>query len=112
MKLKEIRKQLGYTQDYVAAELQITRAAYCNLENGRRDPDTETLIKLAALFGCSTDELLGLPARIPRRSDSDTDDLLTAYSALTEAGKHLLLDYAKMLYRNPDFSAQAEKAAQ
>lgn len=53
------RKNKKMTQEDVAGLLKITRPAYTAYESGRRQPDYETLIKLANLFGVSTDYLLG-----------------------------------------------------
>ena len=59
LKLKELRNAKDLTQQYIADILQISRAAYTNIENGKRDPDTATLTKLANFFGVSVDYLLG-----------------------------------------------------
>lgn len=56
--LKELRSAKKVSQQIVADYLGITRQAYCNYENGNRDPDNETLLKLAEYFDVSTDSLL------------------------------------------------------
>lgn len=60
LRLKELRKKKRFTQQEVADKLNIARASYTNIENGRRDPDTKTLVKLANYFGVTVDYLLGL----------------------------------------------------
>ena len=57
-RLKIRRKELGFTQDYVAAELGITRQTMSNWENGRSYPDIERIIRLSELYNLSLDELL------------------------------------------------------
>lgn len=57
--LKKIRNKKGLTQAEVAAKLGITYQAYAHYETGRRQPDPEMLLKMANLFGVSTDYLLG-----------------------------------------------------
>lgn len=57
--MRELREKLNLSQADVARELNISRQAYNFYENKKRDPDTETLIKLADLFNVSLDELLG-----------------------------------------------------
>ncbi|PTX53961.1 DNA-binding XRE family transcriptional regulator [Melghirimyces profundicolus] len=47
------------TQEDIAKALDISRARYSHYENGRSEPDTEMLQKMADLFGVSTDYLLG-----------------------------------------------------
>lgn len=58
MKLKEIRKSKGITQQKLAKELYITQQALCNYEQGKREPDVQMLIKLADYFGVSVDYLV------------------------------------------------------
>ncbi len=63
MKLHEriahLRNQQGFTQQRVADAIGISRGAYANYEVGTREPDAETLSKLADLYQVSTDYLLG-----------------------------------------------------
>ena len=59
MKLKEIRKNNKLTQQEVANTLQISQVTYCNYELGNREPDIETLCKLANLYHTTIDELVG-----------------------------------------------------
>ena len=42
--LREIRKSKKYSQLKVAMDLNITREAISNYENGKRNPDLETLV--------------------------------------------------------------------
>lgn len=61
MTLKQLRAAKKVTQENVASYLGISRAAYTNIENGKRDPDTSTLRALAAYFEVTVDSLLGGP---------------------------------------------------
>ncbi len=56
--LKELRAAKKMSQQDVANYLGITRQAYSNYENGNRDPDNETLLKLAEFFDVTVDTLL------------------------------------------------------
>jgi transcriptional regulator with XRE-family HTH domain len=58
-RLKELREEKGLLQKDVAKYLKITTSAYGYYEQGKRDPDTETLQKLADFFNVSVDYLLG-----------------------------------------------------
>lgn len=53
------RKQLNLTQDQLAEQLGVTAQAVSKWENDQSCPDITTLPKLAAIFGITTDELLG-----------------------------------------------------
>lgn len=54
------RKGLGLTQDALAERLGVTAQAVSKWENDQSCPDITMLPKLAEVFGCSTDELLGI----------------------------------------------------
>ena len=58
--LKELRTSLKFTQKHVAGKLGITQQAYANYESDKREPDREMLKKLAELFNCSVDYILGI----------------------------------------------------
>lgn len=64
--LKKLRKEKNLSQQDVADFLHITRAAYTNIENGKRETDFNGLSTLAEYFGVTTDYLLG-------RSDEPTN---------------------------------------
>ena len=60
------RKALGLTQDALAERLGITAQAVSKWENDQSCPDITMLPRLAEIFRCTTDELLGLtPTEIP-----------------------------------------------
>lgn len=56
------RKALGLTQDALAERLGITAQAVSKWENDQSCPDISMLPKLAEIFCCTTDELLGVAA--------------------------------------------------
>lgn len=58
-RLKKERELRNWTQKYVADKIGITNAVLSNYERDYRDPDTETLKKLADLYEVSIDYLLG-----------------------------------------------------
>lgn len=62
-RLKTLRKEKGVTQKEVGEYLGISYQAYSHYENGLRNPDNETLKKLATYFGVSVDYLLGRDER-------------------------------------------------
>lgn len=59
MRIRELRKSLGLTQQEVANRLNIERTSYARYESGCREPDIATLIQLADLFQVSLDYLCG-----------------------------------------------------
>jgi transcriptional regulator with XRE-family HTH domain len=58
-KLKELRKELNLLQTDIAKILDVSVSTIGMYEQGRRNPDTETLDTLANFFDVSVDYLLG-----------------------------------------------------
>jgi len=57
-KLAKLRKEHNYTQEEFAALLEVSRQAVSKWESDLAYPETDRLIKLSELFGCSIDYLL------------------------------------------------------
>lgn len=56
-RLAELRKDYGYTQDYIADLLKVTRSCVSAYETGVNEPSIENLVKLANLYNVSLDYL-------------------------------------------------------
>lgn len=82
LKLKELRIAKGITQQEVAAVLGISRAAYTNIENGKREADYHTLKCLSDYFEKPIDYLLGKEDRLA--PSSAKDDAPAEVSALLD----------------------------
>lgn len=59
-RLRELLTQTGLTQTDLGIQLGISRQAVGSFLDGSTMPALDTLVKIAALFGVSTDSLLGL----------------------------------------------------
>lgn len=62
-KLRELRKELGWTQEELGERLHIHRSTVSYWETGFTDPPLEMVRALALLYGVSADYLLGLSPR-------------------------------------------------
>ncbi|HHV73076.1 MAG TPA: helix-turn-helix domain-containing protein [Thermoanaerobacterium sp.] len=71
-RLSQLRKEKGLTQEELAKALNMTRSSLSLYEIGKRDPDTDTLKKIADFFNVSTDYLLG-QTDIRNQADEITD---------------------------------------
>jgi len=60
-KIKIFREQAGLTQAQLGEKLGTTRECIANWELGRREPNTETFIKIAEFFNITLDDLLDAP---------------------------------------------------
>ncbi|HLH13823.1 MAG TPA: helix-turn-helix transcriptional regulator, partial [Solirubrobacteraceae bacterium] len=64
-RLRERREALGLTQQALAEELGVTHQHVSRLESGRAMPSLDLVVRLAARFGITTDELLTGAERAP-----------------------------------------------
>lgn len=58
-RLKKMRVKAGLTQVEMAALLKVSAVTYNRYEGGTRTPTIDILLKVAQIFHCTTDELLG-----------------------------------------------------
>lgn len=56
-RISELRKAKGYTQEYVAEQLGVSRQAVSKWEQNQTSPDTKNLIALSSLLGVSIEFL-------------------------------------------------------
>lgn len=56
-KLKEKRYAKKYTNRVMAEKLGISKAFYCQIENGSRKLSYEMAVKIADIFNCKPDNL-------------------------------------------------------
>ncbi|WP_155961854.1 helix-turn-helix domain-containing protein, partial [Streptococcus dysgalactiae] len=57
-KLREIRKQKGFTQESISQLLGIGQSSYAKWENGKTEPTLENIGKLSKILDVSVDFLL------------------------------------------------------
>ncbi|MDL2307106.1 helix-turn-helix domain-containing protein [Desulfovibrio sp. OttesenSCG-928-C06] len=60
-KIKQYRKQRGWSQDDLARQIQVRRQAVYDMESGRYLPNTALALRLAQVFGCKVEDLFMLP---------------------------------------------------
>ena len=76
-KLKEKRKNKGYTQEKMSQMLDIGQSAYAKWENGRTEPTLENVVKLAKILDTTTDELLGINKSVASNWINDIKTTIT-----------------------------------
>lgn len=82
-RLKQLRQQFGWTQDDLANKMGVSRSTIAGYEakSKLREPDFETVQKLANLFDVSVDYLLG---RTDSRETPQHDKINTSADEVTE----------------------------
>lgn len=87
-RLRKQREFQKYSQKDVADIIGTSASVISNYESGERTPSIEILIKLAGLYQCSTDYLLGI-----KKSNSTSIDV----SMLDNKQLHLLQSFLSTL---------------
>lgn len=58
-RLRKLRDEYGFSQEQLGNKTNLSTSTIGMYEQGRRQPDNETLVKLANVFDVSVDYLLG-----------------------------------------------------
>lgn len=82
-RLRELREENHLLQKDIAKYLNITTSAYGYYEQGKRNPDIETIKNLADFFNTSTDYLLGRTDK-KREYNMDLDENKIKYKSFTK----------------------------
>ena len=90
-KIKELRKNSGMTQSELAKKLGISPSAVGMYEQGRREPDSEMLLRLCEVFSVSTDTLLGNSTGVDEKSRELTD-VFDEFTQLLSTQQGLMFD--------------------
>jgi len=84
----ELRTAVGWSQVELAKRLGVAKQTVSNWENDNIQPSIEMLVRLAKLFGVSTDYMLGLE-EIPRINvEGLSEDVIAHLSLLIEDYRH------------------------
>jgi len=82
-RIAKLRLEKQMTQEELAKALQISRSALSLYELNKREPDAETLKKIADYFDVTIDFLLGR-SDDPKRRDPELEKLLSGYHGIRE----------------------------
>lgn len=92
-KLKALRKKHGHTQSTLAHLLNVSQNAIYNWENGKREPNLDTILKIADIYGVSIDYLMGMSDK-----EESLCDMTTFHDEIDEYSHEL----GEFLYYNPE----------
>lgn len=82
MRIQEIRKSKGIKQKELAAKLGIAANTLSQYETGNREPDLETIKKIALVLEVTVDELLDAKTKAPTLTKKDERDIERRLSAM------------------------------
>lgn len=89
--LLELRKKNGYTQVEISKILDIQQTTYSKYEKCQRQPDYETIKKIADFYGVTTDYLL-------ERTTNKENDIMAYNNLLSNEEKKKLLEMCKLMF--------------
>ena len=94
-RLKKVRERKKLTQGEASKRMGIVRSTYANYENGKREPDNETLKKMAEFYEVSLDYLLGNDNNPLNNDQAKNDELMNILARLPQDKKELVIEVAK-----------------
>lgn len=84
--ISQLRKKAHISQKELGKIVGVAQNTICNWEKGNREPDNETLKRLADLFGVSVDYLLGRDSYISNQAPiPEYDNILKNESPIQDA---------------------------
>ena len=93
-KIKDRRKSLGITQEFIANQLEVNPSHISNIECGRANPSLSALVKIANILHCSVDFFISGEYIFPIEDKKNTLD-------------YKIMD--KLKYRDNDFKIKILK---
>jgi transcriptional regulator with XRE-family HTH domain len=112
-RIKELRIEHSWTQEYVCEKLNISSGALSRYETGMYEPKSLDLVKdFANLFGVSTDYLLGKSdVRNPEKINIDDADIAFAsgVKGLNETNKMIIKNTLEALLAKQEKDNEEKK---
>lgn len=126
-RLKKLRTENEYTQEYIAAQMHIARSTYANWETGMFSPDLDKILWLCNFYNVSADYLLGrtetptdkeatllcVAENIPESSSNTNEHnkLLNYYNRLDEENQDYIRGMMIQLYKEQSSENENKKSS-
>ena len=111
--LKLAREQKGLSQKDVAEKIGVAKSTYSLYESGNREPNVQTIKKIANVLDVSADELLGIdtePTTLAAHFEGDeyTEDELAAFyeSLLEPLALQMSLEFSRKCGADVHFTSE------
>ena len=101
-RIKELRNGIGMSQSKLSKMLKIAQNTLSYWENGRYEPDFESLSKIADIFHVSVDYLLGktnnpiAPNEKPRYFSPDEEKLIDLYQGASQKAQQIAVSVLEL----------------
>lgn len=100
---KDLRVRGRFTQQELAEKLEVSQSTITMWENGKRQPDIETLEVIADFFNVDMNFLTGVSGNTTRILDAAQLELLELYGRLNQNGRDKLIEYAADLVSSNNY---------
>lgn len=87
----KIRKNKGFSQDYVALSIGMKQAGYSLLESGQRSLDCDTLLQIANVLGVSVIDIITHPTKWVPSSEMVDSERISVTFEISPDKRDLLL---------------------
>lgn len=101
-RIRELRRAKGITMKQLGIAVGLAESTISQYENGKRQPDNETLVKLSNFFGVTVGYVLGAekstPAETGKRAENDINltkaelDMIMKFRRLDDRGRSAVLN--------------------
>lgn len=92
--IKKLRKQKGIYQHTLAKNLNVSQSTVAMWENGKREPDLDTIKRIAKFFGVSTDRLISY--------EEEWDKAAEEFEKESQNDAKMLMNYLSKLFDDTD----------
>ena len=97
-KLKILIEENNITQKNLAAKLNIAPSTISSYVQNMREPDFDTLKKIAVYLDVSLDYLLGMPLK--STDESNESELLRIFRAMTDEQREIFIEQGKAFLKS------------
>ena len=97
--IKDLRTERNMSQKVLAEKIGVSQGAVYFWEKEINEPTAGYIVKLASLFGVSTDELLSYELKRDSKENTGRGEMLAMFDKLSETRQNLLISIAKELLR-------------
>ena len=94
-RIQNQRLALGFTQQFVYEQLDISQNHYSRIENGRAGMSFDILLRLSEILEVSTDYIL-----TGKIETSDRLELIETYKQLTPKQRHYIAEHLKLFTKS------------
>ncbi len=98
-RLRELRRQRGFTQEEVALRADITTSYYGQIERGSANPSVALLEKICAVMGISISDIFTNAETNPLSIDALSMQIIHQINGKSDEEKELILSMIKTAFR-------------